>query len=97
MEEAEERRLSTDFSEREEEPGKDSWSGRESPRGRPYHCDEGQDLGSVQEGGEPSSEIGRLAQLLKAAGMTASTVVAPPSSPAPGSDAAIAEELDGGS
>ena len=41
-----------------------------------------------------SSEIGRLAQLLKAAGLTASTVVAPPSPPAPGSDAAIAEELD---
>lgn len=40
-----------------------------------------------------SSEIGRLAQLLKAAGMTAPTMVAPPDSPTPGSDAA--EEMDG--
>lgn len=39
-----------------------------------------------------SSEIGRLAQLLKAAGMTAPTVVAAPEPPLPGSDAAIAEE-----
>jgi hypothetical protein len=34
------------------------------------------------------SEIGRLAQLLKAAGLTAPGVVAKPSGPAPGSDAA---------
>ncbi|MGH2739165.1 MAG: hypothetical protein ACRDH6_01565 [Actinomycetota bacterium] len=42
-----------------------------------------------------SSEIGRLAQLLKAAGMTASTVVAAPEPPVPGSDAAIADQLEG--
>lgn len=41
-----------------------------------------------------ASEIGRLAQLLKAAGLTASTEVAPPSGPAPGSDAAMEEELE---
>jgi len=41
-----------------------------------------------------ASELGRLAQLLKAAGLTAPTVVAPPSTPAPGSDAAIVEELE---
>jgi hypothetical protein len=41
-----------------------------------------------------SSEIGRLAQLLKAAGMTAPTAVAPPEPPLPGSDAALAEERD---
>lgn len=41
-----------------------------------------------------SSEIGRLAQLLKAAGMTAPTAVAAPEPPLPGSDAAIAVELD---
>ncbi len=41
-----------------------------------------------------SSEMGRLAQVLKAAGLTAPTVVAPPSAPIPGSDAAIAEELE---
>jgi hypothetical protein len=41
-----------------------------------------------------ASEIGRLAQLLKAAGLTAGKVVATPSPPAPGSDAAIAEELE---
>lgn len=41
-----------------------------------------------------ASEIGRLAQLLKAAGLTAPTVVAPPSSPAPGSDATAVEEAD---
>ena len=41
-----------------------------------------------------SSEIGRLAQLLKAAGLTAPTVVAPPTAPAPDSDAAISEELE---
>jgi hypothetical protein len=33
------------------------------------------------------SEIGRLAQLLKAAGLTAPSIVAPPSGPEPGSDA----------
>lgn len=41
-----------------------------------------------------ASEMGRLAQLLKAAGLTAPTVVVPPSTPVPGSDAAIAEELE---
>jgi hypothetical protein len=41
-----------------------------------------------------SSEMGRLAQLLKAAGLTAPAVVARPSPPAPGSDAALAEELE---
>lgn len=42
-----------------------------------------------------SSEIGRLAQLLKAARLTAETEVAPPrSGPVPGSDAAIMEELE---
>lgn len=46
-------------------------------------------------GTEPAaSEIGRLAQLLKASGLTDSEVVAPPASPIPGSDAAIAEELE---
>jgi hypothetical protein len=40
------------------------------------------------------SEMGRLAQLLKAAGLTAPTVVARPSAPAPGSDAAIGDELE---
>lgn len=39
-----------------------------------------------------SSEIGRLVQLLKAAGLTAPRAVAPPIPPTPGSDAAIAEE-----
>jgi hypothetical protein len=39
-----------------------------------------------------SSEVGRLVKLLKAAGLTAPTVVAPPSAPALGSEAAIAEE-----
>jgi hypothetical protein len=39
-----------------------------------------------------ASEIGRLAQLLKAAGLTAPRVVAPPTTPAPGSDAAAVEE-----
>ena len=45
-----------------------------------------------------ASEIGRLAQLLKAAGLTAEQTVAPPSLPAPGSDAAIvaAQEEEGG-
>jgi hypothetical protein len=41
-----------------------------------------------------SSEIGRLAVLLKAAGMTAPTVVAPPDPPVAGSDAAIADEVE---
>jgi hypothetical protein len=41
-----------------------------------------------------ASEVGRLAQLLKAAGLTAPTVVAPPSPPAPGSDAANVEERE---
>ncbi len=40
-----------------------------------------------------SSEIGRLMQLLKAAGLTAPRA-APPSSPVPGSDADIAEEQE---
>ena len=35
-----------------------------------------------------ASEIGRLAQLLKAAGLTADHAIAPPTSPEPGSDAA---------
>ena len=43
-----------------------------------------------------ASEIGRLAQLLKAAGLTAPTPVAPPTAPVPGSDAAIEEELENG-
>jgi hypothetical protein len=42
----------------------------------------------------PASQMGRLAQLLKAAGLTAPEVVAPPSPPVPGSDAAIANDLD---
>ncbi|MBV9870488.1 MAG: hypothetical protein JO214_07680 [Frankiaceae bacterium] len=41
-----------------------------------------------------ASEIGRLAQLLKAAGLTAPKVVAPPAAPAPGSDAAADDEDD---
>lgn len=41
-----------------------------------------------------SSEIGRLAQLLKAAGLTAKKVVAEPSGPAPGSEAAALEEAE---
>ncbi len=41
-----------------------------------------------------SSEIGRLAQLLQAAGLTAPEAVAGPSVPTPGSDAAIAEDLE---
>lgn len=41
-----------------------------------------------------ASEIGRLAQLLKAAGLTAPVVVAEPAGPAAGSDAAAAEEAD---
>jgi hypothetical protein len=43
------------------------------------------------------SEIGRLAQLLKAAGLTAPEVIAKPSGPAPGSDAAAQEAAEGGS
>jgi hypothetical protein len=43
-----------------------------------------------------SSEIGRLAQLLKAAGMTDTKVVAPPEPPVPGSDAALADEAEEG-
>lgn len=41
-----------------------------------------------------SSEIGRLAQLLKAAGLTAPEVVARPAGPAPGSAAAEGEGID---
>jgi hypothetical protein len=40
------------------------------------------------------SDIGRLAQLLKAAGLTSPTVVAPPAPPAPGSHAALVEEAE---
>jgi hypothetical protein len=40
------------------------------------------------------SDIGRLAQLLKAAGLTATTAVAPPALPTPGSDAALVEEAE---
>jgi hypothetical protein len=40
------------------------------------------------------SEIGRLAQLLKAAGLTADTVIAKPSGPAPGSEAAAVEDAE---
>jgi len=43
-----------------------------------------------------SSEIGRLAQLLKAAGLTAPEVVAPPAGPAPGSAAAEDEDIGNG-
>jgi hypothetical protein len=39
-----------------------------------------------------SSEMGRLAQLLKAAGLTAPAMVAPPAAPTPGSDAALDAE-----
>jgi len=41
-----------------------------------------------------SSEIGRLAQLLKAAGLTAPEVVAGPAGPAPGSEAAAQEDAE---
>jgi hypothetical protein len=41
-----------------------------------------------------ASEIGRLAQLLKAAGLTAPEVVAEPSGPTPGSEAALVEEAE---
>jgi hypothetical protein len=40
-----------------------------------------------------ASEIGRLAQLLKAAGLTERTQVAPTEGPVPGSDAALDEKL----
>ena len=40
------------------------------------------------------SEIGRLAQLLKAAGLTAARVVAEPAGPAPGSQAAAQEDTE---
>ncbi len=40
------------------------------------------------------SEIGRLAQLLKAAGLTAKKVVAEPAGPAPGSEAAVLQEAE---
>jgi hypothetical protein len=40
------------------------------------------------------SDIGRLAQLLKAAGLTAASQVAEPAEPAPGSAAAVAEEAE---
>jgi hypothetical protein len=43
-----------------------------------------------------ASEIGRLAQLLKASGLTAETVVAEPSSPTPGTDAAAAAAEEDG-
>jgi hypothetical protein len=41
-----------------------------------------------------ASEIGRLAQLLKAAGLTAPQVIAPPAGPAPGSEAAALEAAE---
>jgi hypothetical protein len=41
-----------------------------------------------------ASEMGRLAQVLKAAGLTAPMVVAPPAGPAPGSDAAHDDEQE---
>lgn len=41
-----------------------------------------------------SSEIGRLAQLLKAAGLTAPQVVAEPCGPAAGSDAALQGDVE---
>lgn len=40
------------------------------------------------------SEVGRLVQILKAAGLTAPQVVAEPSGPAPGSDAALIEAAE---
>lgn len=43
-----------------------------------------------------SSEIGRLAQLLKAAGLTTPKPVAPPSGPAPGSAAELEDLVDQG-
>lgn len=41
-----------------------------------------------------ASEMGRLAQVLKAAGLTAPTTVAPPSPPRPGSAAALEDEAE---
>jgi hypothetical protein len=41
-----------------------------------------------------ASEVGRLVQLLKAAGLTAPEVVRTPEGPAPGSDAAVVEEVE---
>jgi len=41
-----------------------------------------------------ASEIGRLGQLLKAAGLTSPEVVAEPAGPAPGSQAAKQEDLE---
>ena len=41
-----------------------------------------------------ASQIGRLAQLLKAAGLTAPQVVAQPAGPAPNTDAAAVEQLE---
>ena len=41
-----------------------------------------------------ASEMGRLAQLLKAAGLTAPNAVAPPAGPAPGSQAAQQEDAE---
>jgi hypothetical protein len=41
-----------------------------------------------------ASQIGRFAQLLKAAGLTAPQVVAQPAGPKPGFDAAMAEQLE---
>jgi hypothetical protein len=43
-----------------------------------------------------ASEMGRLAQLLKAAGLTASQPVATPAGPAPGSDADLVDRADEG-
>jgi hypothetical protein len=40
-----------------------------------------------------SSEMGRLAQLLRAAGLTTRGVVAPPSPPSPGSDASALDAV----
>lgn len=41
-----------------------------------------------------ASEIGRLAQLLKAAGLTAPKLVAEPKGPKPGSEAAVLERSE---
>ena len=43
-----------------------------------------------------SSDVGRRAQLLKAAGLTAPGEVAPPQGPAPGSEAAAQEAVEAG-
>jgi hypothetical protein len=40
------------------------------------------------------SEIGRLAQLLKAAGLTAPQMIGPPEGPVPGSEAAVIEDAE---